>query len=405
MSAKFGFARRSFLKGLAGAAGAAVGARLPGAHLIGDAFAQTAEPSHLLVVFLRGGYNALFTGADAFSNVAFGVTAGNVANLGNGLVVDSSFAKFGAFAKAHMASVGVAHGISNHGGARTAQMSLNGANAALTLAAGMGGGGSIKAARVGTDASDGPNTAVNGVSLQPILDMDSTIRALGGGTPDVTVPDRAIAAKALLAADVMSANSYASNPRLASMKDGFGTAVQTLQKPVQPFSFATLAAGYSKPATGTAVNDFTSKMMAAELMFRAGANLAIAVDNGWDSHGDRTGTNVRNMMNTRILPGLVAFANRMIEDPTERAARNVTILITGDFSRSLPGSDHQPNLSTTVIGKYVKLGTTGKTNANVGLPAGTPGINGLWGYLAAVTKAPAATLQAFGGNPHAGLVL
>ena len=68
MSVNSGFARRSFLKAIAAAAGAAVGTRLPGAQLIGDAFAQAAEPSHLLVVFLRGGYNALFTGADAFTD-------------------------------------------------------------------------------------------------------------------------------------------------------------------------------------------------------------------------------------------------------------------------------------------------------------------------------------------------
>jgi hypothetical protein len=32
----------------------------------------------------------------------------------------------------------------------------------------------------------------------------------------------------------------------------------------------------------------------------------------------------------------------------------------GDFSRSLPGSDDQPNLTATVIGKYVRVGTTGR---------------------------------------------
>ena len=77
--------------------------------------------------------------------------------------------------------------------------------------------------------------------------------------------------------------------------------------------------------------------------------------------------------------------------------RNVVTVIMGDFSRSLPGSDHQANLTATVIGKYVKLGTTGRVNAAVGLPSGSPGINGFWAYLAAVLGASG---QPFGTNPH-----
>ena len=68
--------------------------------------------------------------------------------------------------------------------------------------------------------------------------------------------------------------------------------------------------------------------------------------------------------------------------------KNVVTVIIGDFARSLPGSNHQSNLTATVIGKYVKLGTTGRTNADVGLPQGSPGIQGLWAYLAAVLKLP-----------------
>jgi hypothetical protein len=69
----------------------------------------------------------------------------------------------------------------------------------------------------------------------------------------------------------------------------------------------------------------------------------------------------------------------------------------GDFSRSLPGSNHQANLTATVIGKHVKLGTTGRVNADVGLPNGSPGIQGFWAYLAAVLKTAD---QPFGTNPH-----
>jgi hypothetical protein len=82
------------------------------------------------------------------------------------------------------------------------------------------------------------------------------------------------------------------------------------------------------------------------------------------------------------------------------AQSNVTVVIFGDFARSLPGSDHASVTAATVIGPNVKLGTTGKVDANVGLPGGTPGVNGLWGYVAAVAKAPAPVVQGFGGNPH-----
>ena len=56
------------------------------------------------------------------------------------------------------------------------------------------------------------------------------------------------------------------------------------------------------------------------------------------------------------------------------------------------------NLTATVIGKYVKLGTTGRVNAAVGLPNGSPGIEPFWAYLGAVAGASGSP---FGTNPHA----
>jgi hypothetical protein len=49
----------------------------------------------------------------------------------------------------------------------------------------------------------------------------------------------------------------------------------------------------------------------------------------------------------------------------------------------------------------VKPGTTGRTDSNVGLKAGTPSIAGMWAYLAAATKVSGSP---FGANPH-GLIL
>jgi hypothetical protein len=132
-------------------------------------------------------------------------------------------------------------------------------------------------------------------------------------------------------------------------------------------------------------------------MITAGANVVVAVDDDWDSHGDTDGTQVRNKMNERILPPLNTFIDRMMND----VERNVVIAIFGDFSRSLPGSDHQPNCAVTVMGRYVKLGSTGRVNAAVDMAPTTPDIPQMWAYLAVALKAPA---NPFGANPH-GLIL
>ncbi len=397
-SNKNNFSRRDLIKLTAGTTGAmALGGMIPGI-MTPEALAQTATQSAVLVVFLPGGYNALFGSADSFSGAGtFGVTNANMLNLGNGLVVDNSFNTLGAFAKANMATVGVAHGIAAHGSAKAAQFTVGNVSPVLTLASGMGGSGSIKAANVGAEMAPGPGTAVGGTSLQQITDMKSTIDALGGGAPDPTMPKREFAAKGITAAELMSQQRLKGNPEsLVSMTNGFKAAFDTLSKPAQPFNAQELMTAYS--LTGTAVNSMMAKYAAAELMIRSGANVVTAVAGGglaWDTHGDTSGQRARQRFAQEIMPGLKVFTDRMVT-----AQSNVTVVIFGDFARSLPGSDHASVTAATVIGPNVKLGTTGKVDANVGLPGGTPGVNGLWGYVASVAKAPASVVQGFGGNPH-----
>jgi hypothetical protein len=88
----------------------------------------------------------------------------------------------------------------------------------------------------------------------------------------------------------------------------------------------------------------------------------------------------------------------MVADPN----RNVNVVILGDFARSLPGSDHAAGVSATVIGRNVRVGTTGRFDADVRLAAGTPQAPGLWALLARLVNLP---FQPFGTNPHTGLVL
>lgn len=383
------------------AGGVAASRLVTGSGLVSEAFGQVAaEKPALFIIYLNGGYNSVFGSADSYAGAGtFGVTAGNQRALANGLVIDApTLGTLPQYGLDHMATVGIRHGITAHGAAQTANFSDGTRSYGLRLAALMGGDAAIKAVNVGTQMMPGPRPAESGVSLQQVNDMKSTIAALGGAN-DATIPDRKIGAAGLQAAQAMSADRLAQNPMMMTgMRDGIQSGIDTLQKPVQVFNYGAMATAYGMTATTTAVTDFKSKVAAAELMIQAGANFVVASDGGWDTHGDRTAANVRNMMNTRILPPLKVFINRMMNLPD----RNVVVAIYGDFARSLPGSDHASALNATVIGKYVKNGTTGKMSATVQLPAGTPSVPGFWAYLAKALKVPT---EPFGANPHTSILV
>lgn len=399
------FNRRGFLKALGAGAGALVGTRLAGvAGLEGIAHAATPEPTSLVVVYLNGGINAIFTGADAFTNTAFGVTGNNVTALGGGLVIDSTLGNAIPQAlRTKVASVGIRHGITDHGNAQRSLFVNNNQSAPLMLADAIGGNGAIKAAVMGGNSlPDGvqPNP-VNGVSLQPVNDMRATIEAITGAQNAPNIADRAGMAKGLEAAQAMSKQGIAKHPlSLSTYEPGIKAAVDTVSKPVQVFSAAEFNTAYGLN-NATAVNNFRSRMAAAELMVRSGAGFVIAQDGGWDTHGDSNGNNVRNMVSQRIAPPLTTFLTRMLTG-TVAAERNVIVAIVGDFHRSLPGSDHQANVAALVIGKGFKNATTGKTDNRVAQPAGTPSIAGFWQLMQ--TAAKTSTQPFAGQNPHAALL-
>lgn len=392
-----GFSRRGFLKGLAAVGGAAIGSRLPGAAWIPEAHAAGEKAAVLLVHFI-GGFNSIFASAAQLQG-NFGVTAGNHTVLGAGLSIDNTMASsFSPFVKQHVAAVGVRHGLSAHDAAQRALWSFNNGNAGLHLANAIGGSASIKAAVVGGGMDrDIPGGNVAGTSFQAITDMQTTIDALGGGAPDPRVPNRDIAVSGMTNAEKMSANALTGSPEsLESLSNGYRAAIDTLKQPVQTFDYNALKTAYAL-GNSTAVNSFKAKMAAAELMIRSGTNVVSLFDGGWDSHGDNNGSVVRNKMTSYVLGPLNTFLTRVVQDTT----RNVTVVLMGDFARSLPGSNHQPNLSALVIGRNVKLGTTGRVNADVAVPANTPGVQGLWSYLQTVSGAAA---KPFGSNLHPTLV-
>jgi hypothetical protein len=396
-------ARRSLLKGAAAALGAAAVSRAV------PSFADSSEKAALLCVFLQGGYNALFGSAGSFvSTGAFGCTASNVMDLGNGLVIDgvtygsrlNALPTIGDFALTHMAAVGVAHGQTAHDAAMASTWAMGNRNCGLVLASALGGDAPIKAANVGVGVVPNMESTEIGVSMQGVTDMKATLIALGVPI-DPSVPRRTSSASALQNARGLSQRRLQrSASTLRSVRDGFSTVVDTvMHDPLASLDVAALSDAYGLPRGLSAIDSFTRQMMAAEVMVLAGANLVLAVDGGfgatsfWDSHADTDGRVVRNKMNNDILPGLCVFLDRMLMAP----GRNVTVAIFGDFARSLPGSDHQPNLTVTVVGKNVLTGTTGMTDANVGLPQGAPAGPELWAYLGALTRCPT---QPFGANPH-----
>lgn len=395
--------RELFAKTLGATGAIAASGLLPGAGLLAPrAAAQSAPKNAVLVVFLRGGYNALFGSADSFNGAGvFGVTNANMLALSNGLVVDSAFGQLSPFAQQNMASVGVRHGIAAHGAAQQAHFTVGNTNPLLKLADAMASKGSIPCAVVGSAMPPGPRGTVGSVSLQQVTDMQATIDALGGGAPDPTMPRRELAAKGVMASRDMSGPPLEGNPEsLATVREGYDVAVTTLMTPAKPFNPQELLQAYG--LQGTNVNSFAAQMAAAELMIRAGSSVVTAVDGQgltWDTHGDRTGARARQLFTTRIVPGLKTFTDRMVLEE----GGNVTVVIFGDFARSTPGSDHATVTVATVIGPNVNQGTTGRVSANVGLPPGAPGIDALWGYVAALAEAPEA-VRAFGGNPHQALV-
>ncbi len=389
------FTRRSLFKGAAGLAGMAAMSRLT------PAFAAPGDKTTLLCIFLEGGYNSLFSSADSFvAGGEFGASGSTAKMLGNGLAVDNAtFGTMPQYALDHMSSVGIRHGLTAHEAAQP-QLMVNGARSfPLMLAREIAGDAAIKAAVVGSNMPAGTHPAEGDVSLQGITDMKATVVALGGSVGDPTVPNRNIATEAMVGSGAMSKKRILRSPKsLVTVKNGFTTGVDTLRHSGLVLDYAALTSAYGIGATTTGVTNFRTQMVAADLMVQAGANVVIAVDGGWDTHGDTDGMNVRTMMTQRILPPLNTFLQRNLNQP----GKNVMVAIFGDFARSLPGSDHQGNLTATVIGQNVKNGTTGKVAANVSLPAGTPSIREFWAYLAAAAKAPS---ELFGANPHTSILL
>ena len=349
-----GVSRRQVLRGSAALAGALVLGR-PGP----AADPEPAERPTLVVFWLNGGPAGLFNSAGSFlSSGAFGVRADTVRALGNGLFVDAgSLGALPAPALGHMASINFRHGVVRpHDLARAAVLEDGPRSQLLRLAALM----------PPPPASPLRCAVVNdlglpaGVAANPPAEAGATLER---------VLDMARLAPGLAAS------------RRQEVRAAYGVA----------------------PALDS-VRDQRSTFAAVELLVHAGVGVIFAQpaytgrpDRQFDTHGDDSGTAAREIM-APITPSLSTFLGRVLALP----GRNVVTLLVGEFSRTVPQSDHEPGGTATVIGKYVKTGTAGPQRGDGAPPEQAPPPEGLWAYAAAALRL---TGSPFGSNPNPELVL
>lgn len=398
MSQRHKLSRREWLKGAAALSGAAVGTRLAGSGFEGTAHADTPKAA-VVSIFLEGGLNACFGSADSFTGAgSFGVSDAKIRDLGNGLKVDkATFGSLDAWSLGHMATIGNRHGLIDHPGAQRNNFLGDNRSFPVMLAAAMGGNAAFKAAAMGALPPGGAGSSEGGVSLQLIRTMGDVSTALGLGAINHNRPARNLAAKGLDRSRTMSQASILKNAQsMRSADDAYLTNISSLALPVLSIDVDGICKAYGVSSGGN-LDSVPAKLAAAELMIRGGTNVITLSDtaSGWDTHGDSTGTACRNKM-AAIMPALTTFYARLTSEPA-LAAMNISVMVHGEFARSLPTSDHAPVVTPIVVGRNVKVGTTGHVSAAVALPEGTGASKEMWSYLAELAKVPK---NPFPQNPH-----
>ena len=343
------FTRRQALQGGATLAGALALGKLPSGRSAGSE-----EQPALVVLWLNGGPAGLFNSAGSFlRSGAFGVTPGNVRDLGGGLLVDvESLGALPEGARAHMASVNFRHGVIRpHEQARAAVLEENGRSRLLRMAAAFP-AASRRCALVndigfpaGVNA-DPP--AEDGVALERVVDTD--------------VPERRVGAS----------------------------------------RWAEIRTAYGAPERST-IGDTATTFAALEALLASGTGVVFAqpaytgrADRQFDTHEDDSGTAARAVM-APITPLLSTFLARTLALP----GRNVVTLLAGEFSRTVPKSDHEPGGTATLVGRYVRTGTAGPQSPDGSPPADAPSPETVFAYAAAALRVGGSP---FGRNPNPELI-
>ncbi len=159
-----------------------------------------------------------------------------------------------------------------------------------------------------------------------------------------------------------------------------------------------IRSAYGSPERST-IGDSASTFAAVEALVVSGTGVVFAqpaytgrADRQFDTHEDDSGTAARAVM-APITPLLSTFLARSLAMP----GRNVVTLLAGEFSRTVPKSDHEPGGTATLIGRYVRTGTAGPQSPDGSPPADAPPPDALWAYAAAALRLGGSP---FGRNPH-----
>jgi len=83
--------------------------------------------------------------------------------------------------------------------------------------------------------------------------------------------------------------------------------------------------------------------------------------------------------------------------------RNVVTLLTGEFSRTLPGADHVKGGTASIIGKYIKTDAAGCQQPDGSPLANAPAPEALGAFVASALRLD--ETSPFGVNPHPGLLI
>jgi hypothetical protein len=152
------------------------------------------------------------------------------------------------------------------------------------------------------------------------------------------------------------------------------------------------------------LGDVRASLISAELLVRGGTSVVFTQpiyegrpDRQVDTHNDGSGAMARQIL-APTIPVLRTFVARVLAIPN----RNVVIAVLGEFSRTMPKSDHALGGTATVIGRYVKAGTAGAQTADGSPPADAPPVDGLWSFLASALRVEQ---HSFGRNPHRELLV
>lgn len=407
--------RRGLLQGMGITAGAALGTRLAGSQIIGNANAA-GQPATLVHIMFSGGVNAIFTGGANILSGKFESEGNAIHRLGTSdLYVDTgTMGQMPDFAKTHWAAIGCKHGNTSHldrGAERALLFNLaNGECNALRLASAMGGDSPLKAVHFGDRMPYNAKQAVqpvDGISLQRITDLGEAAKYLSTSTVvDPKVPNRALAAAGVSAAQGMSSYLIGQNPTsLQSAGDGYKAAVDTLNTPIPPsppVTFDQIKAAYGMGGTVVDGKNFASIMGGTEVMIRAMRTNVISITYNtlvlWDFHQKRSnGTSLngaysRTKFNREVTTPLKTFLTRMLNLPD----RNVVVVLTGDFVR-LPNTDHGDGTLVAVMGKNIKPKLSYPCNGNAQFGGNTPGTMGMWSAFANAVGSPT---NPFGADPH-----